>query len=253
MEFMMDGIRWVHVLAGFIGLAAFWVPIFAHKGGVNHRFYGKIFKYCAYIVLFGAMLSVSLHLGGALADGVTPRERPSQFGFLLFLGYLAIVTYVGLRHGMQVLASKRDITTLDTPANRGAAWLSVAASVFMIAYALYYRPPNMIILLALSPVGFSIGFGILKAIRGRRPEKKVWFYEHMGAMLGTGIAFHTAFAVFGSSRIFNLGLEGWIAVLPWITPALIGIPATIIWTNYYKKKFNDVANKGVTPAAASSP
>jgi hypothetical protein len=253
MEFLMDGIRWVHIIAGFIGLAAFWVPIFAHKGGVNHRFYGKIFKYCAYVVLSAAMLAVALHLGLALTNGVTPRAAPSKFAFLLFLGYLAVVTLAGLRHGMQVLGSKRDITSLNTPANRSVARLAIGASAFMIAYAFYYRPPNMIILLALSPVGFGTGFGILKAIRGGRPERKVWFYEHMGAMLGTGIAFHTAFAVFGSSRIFNLGFEGWVAVIPWILPALVGIPANIIWTNYYKKKFNDVAKKGVTPAAASSP
>jgi len=251
MNYLMDGIRWVHIIAGFIGLAAFWVPIFAHKGGVNHRFFGKIFKYCAYIVLSAALLAVALHLATGLSQGDTPRTSPSQFGFLLFLGYLAIVTFVGLRHGMQVLANKRDITTLNGAINRGVAWLAIAASAFMILYAFYYRPPNMIILLALSPVGFGTGFGILKAIGGKRPEKKVWFYEHMGAMLGTGIAFHTAFAVFGSSRIFNLGFEGWVAVLPWITPALVGIPANIIWTNYYKKKFNDLPSKDGQPKVAT--
>ena len=33
MELFMDSIRWTHVIAGFTGLAAFWVPIFARKGG----------------------------------------------------------------------------------------------------------------------------------------------------------------------------------------------------------------------------
>jgi hypothetical protein len=63
----------------------------------------------------------------------------------------------------------------------------------------------------------------------------------MNAMIGTGIAFHTAFAVFGSGRLFDLGLEGWVAVIPWILPALIGIPAVAIWTRHYQRKFGDLA------------
>lgn len=243
MEFLMDTIRWTHISFGFVGLAAFWVPIFARKGAKNHRFYGKIFKYCAYVVLYAALASVALHLGDGLSRGVTPASNPSQYAFLFFLGYLAIVTLVGLRHGMQVLQQKKDITTLDTAANRNMAWLSILASVAIIGYAIYFKPSSMIVLLALSPIGFGTGFGILKAIRGKLPEKKAWFYEHMGAMMGTGIAFHTAFAVFGSSRLFDLGLEGFVAVIPWILPALIGIPGNIIWTNHYKKKFGDVPDK----------
>ncbi|MFT7564669.1 MAG: hypothetical protein ACI8ZT_002326 [Bacteroidia bacterium] len=128
---------------------------------------------------------------------------------------------------------------MDTSVNRSMAWLAIFASAGLITYNIYFQPPNMIVLFALSPIGFGIGSGILKAIKGKRPEKKVWFYEHMGAMIGTGIAFHTAFAVFGISRLFDLGLDGWIAVIPWILPALIGIPGTVIWTRYYKRKFND--------------
>ncbi|MDX1460975.1 MAG: hypothetical protein R3348_07955 [Xanthomonadales bacterium] len=251
MEFVMDSIRWTHIAFGFVGLAAFWVPIFAHKGGVNHRKYGKVFKVCAYVVLFAAMASVTLHTVQGLANGITPADRPAQYGFLFFLGYLAVVTYVGLRHGMQVLERKKDITTLNTPLNRGVAWLSILASAAIIAYALVLRPSNMAILLALSPVGFGTGFGILKAIKGKRPEKRVWWYEHMGAMIGTGIAFHTAFAVFGMSRLFDLSFSGIVSIIPWILPAAIGIPGTIIWTNHYKKKFGDKPAKGAAAEGAA--
>jgi hypothetical protein len=249
MEMLMDGIRWTHIAFGFVGLAAFWVPIVTHKGGKNHRFYGKIFKWCAYIVLFAAMLSVVLHTAQGISTGVTPVDQPSQYAFLFFLGYLALVTYVGLRHGMQVLQQKKDVTTLNTRMNRHMAHLSMLASVAIISYALYFKPSSMIVLLALSPVGLGTGFGILKAIKGKRPENKIWFYEHMGAMIGTGIAFHTAFAVFGSISLFNLGLDGFIAVIPWILPAMIGIPGNIIWTNHYKKKFGDMPVKA--PASES--
>jgi hypothetical protein len=252
MEELMISIRWIHVAAGFVGLAAFWVPIFAHKGGVNHKFFGKIFKYCAYIVLFGAMISVGLHIGVGLSEGAGPRTSPSNFAFVIFLGYLALVTFIGLRHGIQVLENKRDVTAMNMSFNRFMAWLAIAASAALIGYNIYFQPPNMIVLFALSPIGFGIGSGILKAIKGKRPEKKVWFYEHMGSMIGTGIAFHTAFAVFGSSQLFDLGLNGWVAVIPWITPALVGIPGTIIWTRYYKRKFNDFGDAPPAPQSAGT-
>jgi hypothetical protein len=59
-------------------------------------------------------------------------------------------------------------------------------------------------------------------------------------MLGGGIAFHTAFLVLGAGRMFGLQLDGMAAVVPWLLPTLIGVPASAIWTRYYKRKFNEI-------------
>jgi hypothetical protein len=53
-------------------------------------------------------------------------------------------------------------------------------------------------------------------------------------MIGAGIAFHTAFAVFGARQLFQLSPQGWAAVLPWVLPAAVGIPAIAVWTRYYR-------------------
>jgi hypothetical protein len=234
-------LRWLiylHVAAGFVGLAAFWVPIFTKKGAANHRKFGKVFKYCAYIVLGAAIFAVGFRLAGALLQGIGPRDNPVSFAFVVFLGYLAVVTLIGMRHGFVVLEAKADLGSLNTPLNSGLAKFAIACSLLLIAYGLYYRPPNQILLYALSPVGFLNGFGIRSAIMGKRQERKAWFYEHMNGLIVAGIAFHTAFAVFGVGQLINLGLEGWLAVIPWIAPTLIGVPAGIIWTRYYQRKFN---------------
>lgn len=239
METILPVVVFLHVAAGFVGLGAFWVPIFTKKGAKNHKFYGKIFKYCAYLVLGAALVSVSLRTLFALLDGITPADQPDDFGFIFFLGYLAIVTLIGMRHGFKVLEEKQDLLRLNSTFNVSLAWISIAASVFVIGFAALFTPSNMIILLALSPLGFNNGYLILRVVNGKRQEGKAWFYEHMGALMGTGIAFHTAFAVFGSVQLFDLGLEGFIAVVPWIAPALIGIPAITIWTRHYQRKFGD--------------
>lgn len=240
METFLDTLRWVHVVAGFTGLAAFWIPIFTRKGGRHHRLYGKVFKYCAYLVLAAAGLAIAIRLGGALGRGIGPRDDPGGFSFAVFLGYLTVVTFIGLRHGIGVLQHKQGLAGMDRPLDRALAWVAIASSIALVAYAVWYSPPMQILLFALSPIGLATGLGILKAIGGRRTERKAWFYEHMGAMMGTGVAFHTAFAVFGATRIFELQLSGWIAIVPWIAPALIGAPAITLWTRHYQRRFGDL-------------
>ncbi len=239
MEAVLEILRWVHVAAGFTGLAAFWVPVFTAKGGPRHRLFGRVFKTCAWLVLGAAAVSICLHIGEGLADGQTPSTAPNTFAFLVFLAYLTLVTFVVLRHGLQVLQHKQGLQGMNRWTDRWLARLAIASSVGLIVYALYFDPPVKIVLFALSPIGFAGGFGILKAIRGGQPERMAWFYEHLSAMLATGIAFHTAFAVFGSSRIFSLQTEGFAAVVPWILPALVGIPAISLWTRHYRRRFGD--------------
>ena len=64
-------------------------------------------------------------------------------------------------------------------------------------------------------------------------------------MLGGGIAFHTAFIVTGAQRMIGYEIDGPFAIVPWILPTVIGIPAIIVWTRYYRSKFRPAA-----PAAA---
>lgn len=240
MEQFAEGLRLVHVLFGFVGLTAFWVPIFAKKGAANHVRFGKVYVWSAYIVLAGAAFALALRFSDLANRGIGPAEQPVLFAFLVFLAYLTLTTFVTVRHGMQVLRYKRDPAALRTTLNRWLAYVSVAASVMIVSYAVILQPPNQLLLYALSPIGFGVGFGNLRYMNNAPGSPRVWMYEHLGAMIGGGIAFHTAFAVFGSSQLFNIGLTGWVAVIPWVLPAAIGIPASLLWTRYYQRKFGEL-------------
>ena len=240
MEFLGDSARFIHVAFGVVGLAAFWVPIFARKGAVNHVRFGKVFVWSAYVVLAAAAAALLMRTLDLARRGIGPADEPGLFGFMIFLAYLTLVTFVTVRHGMCVLRHKRDPAGVRTPLNIVLAYAAIAASVLVIAYAFLMSPPNVIILLALSPIGFGVGFGNLRYMNSAPPSPRAWMYEHLGAMLGGGIAFHTAFAVFGSTRLFDIGLTGWIAVIPWILPAAVGIPATVLWTRHYRRKFGEL-------------
>ncbi|MDJ0701028.1 MAG: hypothetical protein QNJ07_14335 [Woeseiaceae bacterium] len=240
MELIGEGARFVHVIFGFAGLAAFWIPIFAKKGATNHVRFGKVFVWSAYAVLAGAAIVIALRFVRLANDGIGPADEPLLFGFLVFLTYLTFVTLVTVRHGMSVLRHKRQPAAVRTPVNLALAYLSIAASSALILYAIILSPPNAILLYALSPIGFGVGSGNLRYMNNVPDSPRAWMYEHLGAMIGSGIAFHTAFAVFGSARLFEIGLTGWIAVIPWVLPAAVGIPATILWTRHYRRKFGEL-------------
>lgn len=240
MNTLISLLSFTHVAAGAVGLMVFWIPIFTRKGSHYHRLLGKVFKYCAYVVLACAGAAIVLRLATLIAAGETTATQSNAYASYIFLGYLSLVTFVILRHGLQVLSNKASLIKMNTSTNRWFARLAITASLLVIAYAIYFSPSNKVVLYALSPIGILSGIGILQAIAGKRTENKAWLYEHLGAMLGCGIAFHTAFAVFGSSRLFELNLPGLWQALPWILPTLIGVPATIIWTRIYKRRFGDL-------------
>ncbi|MBT8086230.1 MAG: hypothetical protein KJN72_13460 [Woeseia sp.] len=242
MESIAESMRFVHVVFGAVGLAAFWVPVFAKKGAKVHILFGKIFTRSAYVVLAAAALALLLRFVDLQQRNIGVSDNPMMYSFIVFLGYLTYVTYVIVRHGMAVLQHKGKPHELATPIGRGLAIGSIVASMLVILFAITVQPANQIVLYALSPIGFGTGSGMLRYMRGGEPSSRGWMYEHLGSMLGAGIAFHTAFAVFGAARLFDIGLTGWVAVIPWVLPAAVGIPATVLWTRHYRKKFGELQN-----------
>lgn len=244
MELLHETLRYIHMAGGFIGLALFWIPIFSKKGSPIHKQMGKYWTWLARVVVLSALAGLFLYIPEIIEKNISPNN----YAFLLFLGYLSIVTYIVISYGVAVLKSKKDPTSLNTPYWNLMIFLSFAASAFIIAFALIVKPDSMAVLLALSPIGIGTGLGMRSYIKkgsskyGKKgiESNKAWLYEHLGSMLGAGIAFHTAFAVFGMTRTFDIGLEGMVAVIPWILPAAIGIPAQYIWTRTYQKKFKEI-------------
>ena len=240
METFYSLVRFLHVGAGFVGLFAFWIPVFARKGATNHVRFGKVFVWSAYVVLGAA--AVALNLGLINSPEYRSPQGAAYYSFLVFLGYLTLATFVIVRHGMAVLQFKPNPRDMRTFANRFWPTASIAASIAIILYGLIESPPNKILLFALSPIGLTTGWGILKFLSADQLSRRAWWYEHMGALLGSGIAFHTAFAVFGITRLIDFQLSGTLAVIPWIAPTLIGVPGIFIWTRYYQRKFKDTVS-----------
>ena len=169
-------------------------------------------------------------------------ERPDLYGFAFFRGYLGIATFASVKHSVRVMQTRRQPEQIRTPLHQALGWVSMAGSGGGVTFALAAWSGVSPILLALSPVGIAVGSDIRSFTTRPAWEHMGWWYGHMGAMIGGGVAFHTAFTVFGAQRLWDYELAGALAVLPWILPALIGIPGSVIWTAYDRRKFARTAH-----------
>lgn len=172
MDAWLERNRWFHIVIGYLGLMAFWIPIVTSKGGWLHKKAGSLFRYSGWIVVLSALLAVMLYLLRLIAQGEGPGASPESWSFLLFLGYLAIITGLALSHGMAVLKHKRDLSQLESPYRISLAWVGILSSLFLVVWALYWRPDNMVVLLALSPIGLFTGMGMLKLFKKHQPIPK---------------------------------------------------------------------------------
>ena len=130
----------------------------------------------------------------------------------------------------------------------GAAGLALA--VFGLYHVVRSGGGLFWIPVALGGAGVAGYFDDRRSLANPRPTPMAWWYTHMGGMIGSGIAFHTAFLVFGGQRLWGGALmQGGWSFLPWILPSVLGFPALYFWTRYYKRKFGELPQ----PAAQGAP
>jgi hypothetical protein len=116
----------------------------------------------------------------------------------------------------------------------------------VLALGIMYRSGPLI---GLSPIGPLVGAGNLRYLL-RGPQSRMhWWYEHLGSMIGTGIAGYTAFLVFGGSRLFPSIARSQLYTIFWVLPSVIGVLGIIVTIACYQRKFNETRR----PPAASSP
>ncbi|HYF52027.1 MAG TPA: hypothetical protein VEJ63_21640 [Planctomycetota bacterium] len=233
---MTAALLMLHTLSGVGGLIAFWIAVVARKGGAVHLGAGKAF-----------VLAVYTSVATGFVRCVTVIARPEQYvntgspedslramealrSTYLFLAYLGLVTLATVRHGVRVVQTRNAPDRLRSHGDAALNLLTLLSAAAMLVLGFLQ---SQMLFIAMSPIGILIGAGNLRYSFRPPPERMGWWYEHMGSMLGAGIAMHTAFLVFGLRRFVVLEL----GVLPWIAPTLVGVPVIYIWTTYYRKKF----------------
>jgi len=247
LSMVQEGTRFLHILVGAVGLILFWIPIFSKKGGKTHKRFGRSYIWSMYAVVATAAFGVFSYLFRFWVEGDGSVQNPTAFAFVLFLGYLSILALTIIIQGDGALRARANPRTLRTPWYLAVHAACLASALGILLFAILAMPPNFILLLALGPVGLIVGYEGLAYAQKDKATPQDWVSFHLNGMIGAGIAYHTAFAAFGARQIFGLDeLDiGWMAVLPWILPTLVGIPATLYWKRRVARQF--------TPAKDATP
>jgi hypothetical protein len=228
METTRELLRWTHLVAGILALSLFWVPALTTKGGTIHRRAGRAYLWAMWSVLgTGLPLALLFFMRG-------------QWFFGSFLAYLAIITGTGLWAGTAVLGIKaQGAAAFRTPAHAATGVLNLLAALAILAMGLYGPVAEQVrpLFVAFSAIGLFAAWESWRFFRAPPGDRRWWWYEHLGNMIGTGIAAHTAFAAFGARALFpEWELDGW-GLLPWLAPTVIGLAAAS-WANaHYRRRF----------------
>ena len=172
MTLLFDMLIWAHVATGFVGLGAFWIPVFTRKGGISHKRFGNVYAYSAYVVTLSAVVACLWRVATYLSRGLRVADEPEAYGFALFLGYLGVVTFTSVRQSIRAVETRRDPEQLRTPFLEALAVASIAGSVLVILFAVGAWSDVSPILLGLSPIGLFIGARMLRNMRN--PVPSIW-------------------------------------------------------------------------------
>lgn len=216
----------LHILAGFLALLIFWIPIVTKKGRKVHRTVGWIYVWAM------AIVSVSAFYMGVYRvffDDTADLERISFSWFLIFISILSGAT---AWYGIRVLRFKQRKERHRHVTDLFVSILLVSSGVGISIYGFTIGSP----LIAYFPLlGIFLG-GLQLHYWLRKPTRRMhWYYEHFGGMIPCCIATVTAFTVFGAPRLLNLAPTN---ILLWFLPTILLVPVLIGFQIYYGKKFS---------------
>lgn len=157
------------------------------KGSRMHRRTGKVFLVSmAVVIVTGIPLSLRVLLLGQWVSGT-------------FLLYLLVITATAVGTAWYALQFKHEPARYFGTGYRAVAWLNIAVGATVLGLGAWFQ---VWLLVVFSCIGLFAGFDTLWALRRTEREPNWWLYEHLGGMIGGGIAAHVAFGAFGLRRIW---------------------------------------------------
>ncbi len=240
----------LHVIAGTIGLVAFWVPIATRKGANYHRKGGKFA--CYGFIVAGALAVVM----GLISLFVMPDRHPEIADRALYQGlfgwmmlYLGVLTIGFADYGLAVVKHARGRAALRKARYQMVMAAVIAAALACGIYGLTIAEPLMMAVAALGVISMTIQQVFVW--RGRlpflgEPKPTAYIGEHFRALVGMGISAYTAFMSVGLIRlipehVFNPAI--------WAVPSVIGVSLIIWFTHQGKQRAKRAEHaKGISSA-----
>jgi hypothetical protein len=212
----MKALLAVHILCGFGSFLLAPVALATAKGGKQHKRWGMVYLWS---------------MGGVAATAIPMAfYRP-----ILFLALVAVFSFYAAFSGYRVLKLK-DLPRggQAKPIDWIAALITLADGVLLAWLGAFHAEKIQVIGIVGIVFGFiamNLAFQQMKSFLMKPKEKMFWWYTHLGNFIGSYIAAWSAFSVVTLTRVIG---NHWYV---WLWPTIIGVPAIVVTTIYYKRKF----------------
>lgn len=209
-----------HAWFGALALISFWLAGLSRKGGVGHRYAGRVF-----------LLAMLVVVGSAVPLSWAHWSRGNHT-LAIFLFYLILlVSFSGLS-AWRAIQFRSDFARYTDRAFRIGAWILGLSGLLVSVYGVLHAQP---ILIAFGAIGPVTAYQWLRlAYRG--PSDALWWLRsHYGAMLGIGMATHIAFLQIGLSRYLAEFGSSMILQLSWFGPLLAGFVAMAVLNRRFRR------------------
>jgi hypothetical protein len=224
----------VHLVFAFGATVAFWLAAVTSKGGLRHRWAGRWFRRLIYAAAAtGSALALASLIAPAavrvpnpaasVAEIAASAEQTRQLMWLTL--YVVLILVAPVQHGLAVVAAAAQPARLRTGPHLTLCLLAMLGSVVLLPTVVVWQQATW---LAVAPIGFVVGLRQMAYAARPSATPAEWRREHLTSLLTAGITLHTTVFVFSSARILKWPLAGWQMWLPWVLPALIGLPL-ILW------------------------
>jgi hypothetical protein len=237
----------LHVIAGTIGLVAFWIPIATKKGAAKHRKGGK----WALGGFIGAgFLAVVMAIYSLLDTTRHPEIADRQlyeglFGWMML--YLGILTMGFADYGVAVVKHRANRFALRNLRYQLVMAAVVVSGAWCGIFGIQVGDPLMVLVAVIGIISMMMQqvFVWREHVPGLgAPQPKAYVGEHFRALIGMGISAYTAFLSVGLIRLVP---EEVFNPLIWAGPSVIGV-SLIIWFTHQAKQ----AKKRSKPAKPSA-
>jgi uncharacterized membrane protein len=228
----MKALLAVHIACGFGSFLLAPVALATAKGGKQHKRWGMVYLWS---------------MGGVAVTAIPMAfYRP-----ILFLALVAVFSFYAAFSGYRILRLK------DLPRGGSAKpidWIAAAITLLdglaLIYFGVFH--PEKIQVIGIVAIVFGLIALRLAGVQMwsfvRKPtEKMFWWYGHLGNFIGSYIAAWSAFSVVTLARVIG---NHWYV---WLWPTIIGVPAIVVTTAYYKRRFEPKRPVDPTPLMTMKP
>jgi len=214
----------LHGLLGVLALVTFWIGGMTRKGSPLHKGAGKI-----YLLAMVALLVPALPLA------IRILVLKSQLGGV-FLLYLWVIVVTSVWTSWRAIRDKRDWARFAGPAYKALAALNIVSGLVVLGMGLFLAQDSQVIFIAFSSVGVLGGIAMLRFTRQAPDNPRWWLKEHLGGMIGNGVATHIAFLSIGLPKMLPM-LDGpLLHNVAWLGPLATAVAARIYLGRKYLPK-----------------